>query len=150
MLRAVLFDLWETLINDLPERATPRRAWRSNAVKEALARHGVQIAIEAILAALDATGAGLGRLHDEGKDLAFLKYGFQFRSGQVTEEIVHDSLDAVRDRVMEEARRVGNPAQAIIEGVDDAWEVSIFKFAFEMIRQSWPINRFDLHRRGLL
>src|SRR5690606_20120524 len=43
------------------------------------------------------------KLHDEGKDLAFLKYGFQFRSGQVTEEIVHDSLDAVRDRVMEEA-----------------------------------------------
>ena len=28
--------------------------------------------------------------------------------------------------------------------------VSIFKFAFEMIRQSWPINRFDFHRRGLL
>lgn len=90
------------------------------------------------------------KLRAEGNDLTFLKYGFQFRSGQVTEEIVHDSMDAVRERVMEEARRVGNPAQAIIEGVDDAWEVSIFKFAFEMIRQSWPINRFDLHRRGLL
>ncbi len=90
------------------------------------------------------------KLRTEGKDLAFLKYGFQFRSGQVTEEIVHDSLDAVRERVMEEARLAGNPARAIIEGVDDAWEVSIFKFAFEMIRQSWPINRFDLHRKGLL
>lgn len=90
------------------------------------------------------------KLRESGKDLAFLKYGFQFRSGQVTEEVVHDSLEAVRDRVLEEARRVGNPAQAIIEGVDDAWEVSVFKFAFEMIHQSLPINRFDLHRRGLL
>lgn len=90
------------------------------------------------------------KLREEGKDMAFLKYGFRFRSGKVQEEIIHDSMDAVRERVLEDARRVGNPAKAVIEGVDDAWEISIFKFAFEMIRQSWPINRFDLHRRGLL
>ena len=87
---------------------------------------------------------------EEGKDLAFLRYGFRFRSGRVQEEIIHDSMDIVRERVLEEARRLGNPARAVIEGVDDAWEVSIFKFAFEMIRQSWPINRFYFHRRGLL
>lgn len=87
---------------------------------------------------------------EEGNDLAFLRYGFRFRSGRVQEEIIHDSMEAVRNRVLEEARRLGNPARAVIEGVDDAWEVSIFKFAFEMIRQSWPINRFDFHRRGLL
>jgi hypothetical protein len=87
---------------------------------------------------------------DEGKDLAFLRYGFRFRSGRVQEEIIHDSMEAVRARVLEEARLLGNPACAVIEGVDDAWEVSIFKFAFEMIRQSWPINRFDFHRRGML
>ena len=90
------------------------------------------------------------KMQAQGKDLAFLRYGFRFRSGKVQEEVIHDTMDAVRDRVMEDARRTGNPAQAIIEGVDDAWEVSIFKFAFEMIRQSWPINRFDLHRRGLI
>jgi hypothetical protein len=86
----------------------------------------------------------------EGQDLAFLRYGFRFRSGRVHEEIIHDSMEVVRERVLEEARRIGNPARAVIEGVDDAWEVCIFKFAFEMIRQSWPINRFDFHRRGLL
>jgi hypothetical protein len=90
------------------------------------------------------------KMQAQGKDLAFLRYGFRFRSGQVQEEIVHDSMDAVRDRVLEEARRLGNPARAVIEGVDDAWEVSVFKFAFELIRQSWAINRFDFHRRGLL
>ena len=87
---------------------------------------------------------------EEGNDLAFLRYGFRFRSGRVQEEIIHDSMEAVRNRVLEEARRLGNPARAVIEGVDDAWEVSIFKFAFEMILQSWPINLFDFHRRGLL
>ncbi|QJE94570.1 hypothetical protein [Luteolibacter luteus] len=90
------------------------------------------------------------KMQSQGKDLAFLRYGFRFRSGKVHEEIVHDSMDVVRDRILEESRRLGNPARAVIEGVDDAWEVSVFKFAFEMIRQSWAINRFDFHRRGLL
>ena len=90
------------------------------------------------------------KMQAQGKDLAFLRYGFRFRSGQVQEEIVHDSMEVVRDRVLEDARRLGNPARAVIEGVDDAWEVSVFKFAFELIRQSWAINRFDFHRRGLL
>ena len=53
-------------------------------------------------------------------------------------------------RVLDEARHAGNPAQAVIEGVDDAWEVSILKFSFEMIQRSWAINRFDFQRRGLL
>lgn len=94
--------------------------------------------------------AMIEKMREQGQDLAFLNYGFRFKSGQVSEEIVHDSLEVVRDRVMEDARLAGNPARAIIEGVDDAWEVSIFKFSFEMIVRSWAINRFDFKRRGLL
>lgn len=92
----------------------------------------------------------VNHMREQGHELAFLNYGFRFKRGDVREEIVHDSLDDVRDRVIEEAKRRGNPAQVIIEGVDDAWEVSIFKFALEMIHQSMPINRFDFQRRGLL
>ncbi len=86
----------------------------------------------------------------EGKDLAFLQYGFQFKRGQVHEEIIHDTLDAVRERVLEDIRKTGNPARAIIEGVDDAWEISILKFSFEMILRSHEINSFDFKRRGLI
>lgn len=86
----------------------------------------------------------------EGKDLAFLQYGFQFRRGQVHEEIVRDSIDSVRDRVLEDVRKTGNPSLAIIEGVDDAWEISILKFSFEMILRSHEINAFDFKRRGLI
>ena len=92
----------------------------------------------------------LERLREQGFDLAFLKYGFQFRRGEVREEIVHDSFDAVVERSVEEARRVGNPMEAVIAGVDDAWEISILKFAFHMITKSRDINRFDFQRRGLL
>jgi hypothetical protein len=92
----------------------------------------------------------ISRLRDEGKDLAFLQYGFRFKRGAVSEELVHDSIDSVRARVLEDIRRTGNPSRAIIEGVDDTWEVSILKFSFEMILRSHEINSFDLKRKGLI
>ena len=94
--------------------------------------------------------AMVDKFRAEGKNLAFLQYGFQFKRGQVHEEIIHDSLDAVRERVLEDIKRSGNPARAVIEGVDDAWEVSILKFSFEMILRSHEINAFDFKRRGML
>ena len=90
------------------------------------------------------------KFKSEGKDLSFLQYGFQLKRGQVHEEIVKDSMDAVRERVLEDIRRTGNPALAIIEGVDNAWEISILKFSFEMILRSHEINAFDCKRRGLI
>jgi hypothetical protein len=94
--------------------------------------------------------AMIEKFRAEGKNLAFLQYGFQFRRGQVQEEIIHDSIEAVRERVLADIRRSGNPSRAVIEGVDDAWEVSILKFSFEMIIRSHDINAFDFKRRGLL
>lgn len=90
------------------------------------------------------------KLRAEGRDLAFLQYGFQFRRGHVHEEVVHDRIEDVRERVLEDIRRTGNPLRAVIEGVDDAWEVSLLKFSFEMILRSHEINAFDFKRRGLL
>lgn len=86
----------------------------------------------------------------QGVDLAFLQYGFHFKRSEVLSETVHDSLENVRERVLEEARRVGNPSLAVIEGVDDAWEYSVMKFTLGMIVKSQEINHFDFKRRGLL
>ncbi|MBC8126429.1 MAG: hypothetical protein H8M99_04685 [Gloeobacteraceae cyanobacterium ES-bin-144] len=90
------------------------------------------------------------KFRSEGKNLSFLQYGFHFRRGQVHEEIIHDTMDAVRERVLEDIRRTGKPERAVIEGVDDAWEISVLKFSFEMIMRSHEINTFDLKRRGLI
>ncbi len=90
------------------------------------------------------------KLISEGKNLAFLQYGFRFKRGAVNEEIIHDSIESVRARVLEDIRRTGNPSRAIIEGVDDNWEISILKFSFEMILHSHEINAFDLMRKGLI
>lgn len=90
------------------------------------------------------------KLREQGRDLAFLQYGFRFRRGAVSEELVHDSIESVREKVLEDIRRTGNPSLAIIEGVDDTWEISILKFSFEMILKSQEINTFDFRRKGLI
>ncbi len=89
-------------------------------------------------------------LKSKGMDLGFLQYGFQFRRSDVSKEIVHDNIESVREKALAEVRRTGNPSLAIIESVDDAWEVGIMKFTLEMIMKSQEINRFDFKRRGLL
>lgn len=89
-------------------------------------------------------------MRERGEDLRFLQYGFRFRHTSLKEETAHEPLAAIRDRLLEELRRSGNPLLAIIEGVDDAWEVSLLKFSMEMIMHSHRINTFDLKRNHLL
>lgn len=89
-------------------------------------------------------------LRDRVENTAALQYGFNFRKSEVTESLVHDSMENVRDRVVDDARRTGNPLTAVILGVDDTWEICLLKFTIEMIQKSHRINLFDFKRRGLL
>ena len=82
--------------------------------------------------------------------LAVLKYGFKFRKTDIQEQIVHESMDDVTGKLMANVRSDGNPMRAIIQGVDDTWEVCLLKFTVEMIEKSQNINLFDFKRRGLL
>ena len=82
--------------------------------------------------------------------LAILKYGFRFQMSDMQEDIVHDSMEEVCDKLIEDIRRSGNPMRAVIAGVDDTWEISLLKFTVEMIEKSQKINLFDFKRRGLL
>ena len=89
-------------------------------------------------------------LKEQLRHQALLRYGFHFKRSDVTEETVHEPVAAVCDRLVEDVRRTGNPMRAVIQGVDDTWEISLLKFAVEMIDKSVNINRFDFKRRGLL
>lgn len=82
--------------------------------------------------------------------LAFLKYGFQFRKMDVVEEIVHSPMDDVVDRIRTSINRSEEPLTAIIEGVDDAWEVCLLKFTVDLVQQSAGGNVNDFRKRGLL
>lgn len=85
-----------------------------------------------------------------GAMLTLLEYGFNFRRSEVHEEILHESVESVRGRLLDQVRNGEDSLMALIEGEDDAWEVSLLKFSVEMIQQSHEINIFDFKRKGLL
>ena len=81
---------------------------------------------------------------------ALVQYGFQFSRSDVQEEYLHEDIREVKERVLRETENSGDLLRAVIEGVDDAWEVSLLVFMIEMIQQSHEINIFDFKRHGLL
>lgn len=95
-------------------------------------------------------GEFIGWLREHAPQLAVLKYGFQFRKSNVTESVVHSPLADVIGRINGEVERSEDPLSAIIHGVDEGWEVSLLKFASDMIESSAPGNLGDWKRRGLL
>ena len=89
-------------------------------------------------------------LEQRPERFAFLKYGFQFRKRDVVEEIVHSPLAEVVERIRAGINRSEDPLTAIIEGVDDAWEVCLLKFTVDLVQQSAGGNMSDFRRRGLM
>jgi len=69
-LKAVLFDLWGTLIQDPETQSRPRQLWRAGNVQAVLARSGIALTAETAASALFAAGAALSTLHDDGRDLS--------------------------------------------------------------------------------
>ena len=81
---------------------------------------------------------------------AFLKYGFSFRKSEVMENVIHGSPEEAIERIRTGIGPANEPLTAIIQGVDDAWEVCLLKFTIDLIQQSAGGNMNDFRRRGLL
>jgi hypothetical protein len=89
-------------------------------------------------------------LRDHAQNMAVLRYGFQFRKTDVTERMFRDPLETVVARTKSEVEHLQEPLSAIIQGVDDAWEVCLLKFTVDMIERSSDGNIGDFRKRGLL
>ena len=83
-------------------------------------------------------------------DLSLVRYGFNFKKDRVSESLVHDSYPVVRDRIVDQVVRSGDPMSVVIHGVDDAWEICLLKFTMQLIHNSQSTNLFDFKRRGLI
>ncbi len=90
------------------------------------------------------------RLRERLRNVAVLRYGFQFRKSNVVENTVRDSIGAVVARTKAQVEGSGEPRRAVIQGVDEAWEVCLLKFTIDLIERSSGGNFGDLRRRGLL
>ncbi|MEP7071596.1 MAG: hypothetical protein ABI839_04360 [Verrucomicrobiota bacterium] len=90
------------------------------------------------------------RLRERGLDFAVMKYGFQLRKSAIREERFRDTLGNVLDRTKAQVQNAEDPLGAVIQGVDDAWEVCLLKFTIDMIERSAGKNFGDFRKRGLL
>ena len=89
-------------------------------------------------------------LRERTRDMAVLRYGFQFRKTDVVENRVRDTMEAVVERTRRQVEHSEEPLSAVIQGVDDAWEVCLLKFTIDLIERSSGDNLGDFRRRGLV
>ena len=89
-------------------------------------------------------------LRERTRDMAVLRYGFQFRKTDVVENRVRDTMEAVIERTRRQVEHSEEPLSAVIQGVDDAWEVCLLKFTIDLIERSSGGNLGDFRQRGLV
>ncbi len=89
-------------------------------------------------------------LREASPDLALLKYGFQLRKTNLSEETVHDNLAAVTGRVLEQVRTSPSGTGAVLQGIDEGWEVSLLRLTADLIQRSVQNNLGDWRKGGLL
>ncbi|MEY4299082.1 MAG: hypothetical protein RIR25_318, partial [Verrucomicrobiota bacterium] len=75
---------------------------------------------------------------------------FQFTKSNLQEEVVSGDLEKIVAAAVREARSEGTTRRAVIESVDDAWEVSLLKLAFDTAQRSAGGNVDEWKKRGLL
>jgi hypothetical protein len=86
----------------------------------------------------------------QARNAALLKYGFQIRKDDLSENLVHDSIEAVLARVTSQVPESLKSTSAVIQGVDEGWEICLLKFTVEMIQQSAGGNIQDFRRKGII
>ena len=90
------------------------------------------------------------QLREHAHNTAVLRYGFQFRKTDVTEKMFRDPIESVIARTKSHVEHRDEPLSAIIQGVDEAWEVCLLKFTIDMIERSSGGNIGDFRKRGLI
>jgi hypothetical protein len=90
------------------------------------------------------------QLRERAQNFAVLRYGFQFRKTDVTEQMFRDPIESVIERTKSYVQHHDDHLSAVIQGVDDAWEVCLLKFTVDMIERSSGGNLGDFRKRGLV
>src|SRR5438046_7314281 len=63
------------------------------------------------------------QLREHARNIAVLRYGFQFRKTDLSEQTLRDSIDSVINQTRRKVENKHEPLSAIIQGGEEAWEV---------------------------
>ena len=59
-------------------------------------------------------------------------------------------MEEMTNRLREQVEVSNDPMSAVIQGVDEGWEVCLLKFAADLIQESSGGNFGDFRKRGLI
>jgi len=90
------------------------------------------------------------RLIHSAEGMRILQYGLRFRKQERSEETVAGDIREVGERIVNDVKERESELCGVIVGVDDLWEVSLLKFASDVVRGSVSNNVRELHGSGLL
>lgn len=101
------------------------------------------------------TAEGLG---DAAKDyleflrdnMRILQYGYNLKSDKFSEQIVTDSLAAVTERVKAEVIDSGDRFAAVVQGVDEPWDIALVELWRREVERSANRNIKELQKKGKL
>jgi hypothetical protein len=94
--------------------------------------------------------AYLAFLREHEDSLRILRYGYHLRSDNFSEQVVTDSLEAVTERVVEAVKASDDPFAAVLQGVDDPWDVALIELWRQEVQRSTKENIRELNERGEL
>ena len=79
-----------------------------------------------------------------------LQYGFHLKSDNFSEQILTDSVEAVTERVKEAVLSSNDKFAAVLQGVDDPWDIALVELWLREVNRSAEKNIKELNDSGKL
>lgn len=89
-------------------------------------------------------------LRSHENDMRILQYGYHLKTDNFSEQIVTDSLAAVTERVKKEVLESNDKFAAVLQGVDDPWDVALVELWRREVDRSASHNLKELSEKGEL
>ena len=98
----------------------------------------------------DEARAYLEFLRENEKNLRILQYGYHLKSDNFSEQIVTDRLSVVTERVKSEVLASNDKFAAVVQCVDEPWDVALVELWLREVNRSARGNIDDLQKNGKL
>ena len=88
-------------------------------------------------------------LKSHESNVKILQYGYTLKQQSFSEDVVSRNKEAVIAEIREEVRKKNDPLSAVVDGVDDPWDVCLIKLFWEIVQQSAQTNVQQMAKRNL-
>jgi hypothetical protein len=88
-------------------------------------------------------------LKEHEKDVRVLQYGYTLRKESFSEHLITDNVKSVVERVKAQVTASNDPFAAVVQGVDDPWDVCLIKLFWDVMQKSAAPNIRDMEKRKL-